>query len=74
MIELLFPVISIQSEKLPVPQKVIAPAINPLSPKNMELSQQDITKYRKKYKILDDKPIMTQISRFDYLKGSIRSY
>lgn len=60
-----------KSEKLPVPQKVISPAINPLSPKNMELLPEDITKYRKKYKIPDDKPIMTQISRFDYLKDPL---
>jgi len=60
-----------RSEKLPVPQKVISPAINPLSPKNMELLPEDIAKYRKKYKIPDDKPIMTQISRFDYLKDPL---
>ena len=60
-----------RSEKLPVPQKVISPAIDPLSPKNMELLPEDIAKYRKKYKILDDKPIMTQISRFDYLKDPL---
>ena len=60
-----------RSEKLPVPQKVISPAIDPLSPKNMELLPEDIAKYRKKYKIPDDKPIMTQISRFDYLKDPL---
>lgn len=54
--------------KLPVPQKVISPAINPISPKNKELLQEDILKYRKKYKVPDDKPIITQVSRFDRLK------
>ena len=60
-----------RSEKMPVPQIVISPAIDPLSPKNMELLPEDIARYRKKYKIPDDKPIMTQISRFDYLKDPL---
>ncbi|MEA3453699.1 MAG: glycosyltransferase, partial [Candidatus Caldatribacteriota bacterium] len=59
------------SNKLPVPQKVIAPAINPISPKNIELTQEDIKKYRKKYKIPDDKPIIAQVSRFDSAKDPL---
>jgi len=56
------------SEDLPVPHKVIPPAIDPFSPKNIELAPRDIKKYCKKYKIPTDKPIITQISRFDRAK------
>jgi len=55
-------------EDLPVEQKVIQPAIDPLSPKNMEISQGDISKYLKKFGIPRDKPLITQISRFDKWK------
>lgn len=59
------------NKKLPVPQTVIAPAINPISPKNIKLTQEEIKKYRKKYKIPDDKPIITQVSRFDRAKDPL---
>ena len=59
------------NKKLPVPQTVIAPAINPISPKNKELRQEDIKKYCKKHKIPDDKPIITQVSRFDRAKDPL---
>ncbi|MEA2021195.1 MAG: glycosyltransferase [Candidatus Caldatribacteriota bacterium] len=59
------------NKELPVPQKVIAPAINPISPKNKELIKEDIEKYRKKYKIPHDKPIITQVSRFDRAKDPL---
>ncbi len=60
-----------RSENLPVEQKIIPPAIDPLSPKNMELSQKDIDKYLKKFCIPTDKPIITQISRFDKWKDPL---
>jgi trehalose synthase len=50
---------------LPVPQRVIAPAIDPLTPKNMPLGEEDVQKYLRKYGIPTDKPLVTQISRFD---------
>ncbi|MFO7733534.1 MAG: glycosyltransferase [Candidatus Aminicenantes bacterium] len=50
---------------LPVPQRVIPPAIDPLTPKNMDLSAEDIQKYLRKYGVPTDKPLVTQISRFD---------
>jgi len=55
-------------EDLPVEWKIIYPAINPLSPKNMDISEKDIAKYLKKFGVPTDKPIITQISRFDKLK------
>ncbi|MEX2706711.1 MAG: glycosyltransferase, partial [Candidatus Freyrarchaeum guaymaensis] len=53
---------------LPVEQRIIQPAIDPLSPKNMELSEKDISKYLRKFGIPRDKPIIAQISRFDKWK------
>ena len=55
-------------EDLPVDWKVIYPAINPLAPKNMEISEKLIEKNLNKYGIPNDKPLITQISRFDRLK------
>ncbi|MFH0732192.1 MAG: glycosyltransferase [Candidatus Omnitrophota bacterium] len=65
------------SQKLPVRQFLIAPSIDPLSDKNKELPQSEIDAVLKKYSIPNDKPIITQISRFDRLKdplGVIESY
>lgn len=53
---------------LPVEQVIIYPAIDPLSSKNMDIPERDIAKYLKKYGISTDKPLMTQISRFDKWK------
>ena len=53
---------------LPVDQRIIRPAIDPLSPKNMEISEKDIAKYLKKFGVITDKPLITQISRFDKWK------
>lgn len=67
---IMYDVIIFSSEKyikkdLPVQQKVIAPAIDPLSLKNRELSEKDILKYIKKAQIPTDKPLITQVSRMD---------
>jgi len=53
---------------LPVEQRIVYPVIDPLSPKNIELSDKDIVKYLKKFHIPTDKPLITQISRFDKWK------
>lgn len=58
-------------EDLTVKQKIIYPVIDPLSPKNIELSEKDIAKYLKKYCIPNDKPLVTQISRFDKWKDPV---
>ena len=50
---------------LPVEQRIINPAIDPLALKNRELPQKDILKYIKKAGIPTDKPIITQVSRLD---------
>ena len=60
-----------RSEQLPVEQRIIPPAIDPLSPKNMELSEKDIDKYMQKFGIPRDRPIITQVSRFDKWKDPL---
>ncbi|MFH1665528.1 MAG: glycosyltransferase [Candidatus Omnitrophota bacterium] len=65
------------SQKLPIRQFLIAPSIDPLSDKNKELSQEAIDAVLYKYHVPKDKPIITQISRFDRLKdpvGVIEAY
>lgn len=60
-----------------VPQVLISPSIDPLSDKNKELPEETIDKVLEKFKIDRDRPIVTQISRFDYLKdplGVIKVY
>jgi trehalose synthase len=59
------------SRKLPIPQYMISPSIDPLSDKNRELPQKVIDSVLKKYKIGKDKPIVSQISRYDYLKDPV---
>ncbi len=53
---------------LPIDQVVIPPGIDPLSPKNISLPMDTVTKYLKKYNIPTDKPLITQIARFDKWK------
>lgn len=65
------------SQRLPIRQFLISPSIDPLSDKNKELPQELIDSVLRKYEIKKDKPIITQISRFDRLKdpvGVIQAY
>ncbi len=59
------------SRKWPIRQFLISPSIDPLSDKNKELPQETIDSVLRKYNIKKDKPIITQISRFDRLKDPI---
>jgi trehalose synthase len=59
------------SQKLPIRQFLISPSIDPLSDKNKELTESEINIVLNKYNINKDKPIITQISRFDRLKDPI---
>jgi|SRR5579862_5998419 len=56
------------ARELTIPQILIAPSIDPLSDKNKELSQDMIDSVLTRNKINPERPIVTQISRFDYLK------
>jgi trehalose synthase len=65
------------SRQLPIPQYLFYPAIDPLSEKNCELEPEFIAQVLSRYKIDPQRPILTQISRFDRLKdpvGVIRAY
>ncbi len=54
-----------------LPQVLIAPSIDPLSDKNRELSQSEIEAVLTRLGIHNDKPIVTQVSRFDRLKDPV---
>ena len=65
------------SQDLPIKQFLISPSIDPLSDKNKDLPEDVIAGVLEKYGIVRDKPIITQISRFDRLKdplGVIKAY
>lgn len=51
-----------------IPYSIIYPAIDPLSTKNHFLTDAIVEKYLKKYGIKTDKPIISQVSRFDKWK------
>lgn len=57
--------------QLPIPQYMIYPAIDPFGEKNRVLTQQEIDSVLEKFNLPKDKPIITQVSRFDYLKDPI---
>ena len=46
------------AQRLPHPQYIIAPSIDPLSEKNMELDHEDILACREKFSIAPDKPLL----------------
>lgn len=52
----------------PLPTEIIHPGIDPLTPKNKDLSEGDIKRFLKKFQIPMDKPLITQVSRFDKWK------
>ena len=65
------------SQDLPMPQYMIHPAIDPLAEKNREMTDADVEAVLADLGIRDDRPIVTQVSRFDRLKdpiGVIRAY
>ncbi len=53
---------------LTVEQRVINPAIDPLNQKNVVLPERTIARYMKRHHIPLDKPLITQVSRFDKWK------
>ena len=59
------------AKELSIPQYMIYPAIDPYAEKNRMLTQQEIESVLRKFEIPTDKPIITQVSRFDYLKDPI---
>lgn len=65
------------AQKLPHPQFLITPSIDPLAEKNIPLDRSEVEKTYKDLGVLMDKPIILQVSRFDKFKdplGVIESY
>lgn len=58
-------------KNLSIKQSIIHPAIDPLSAKNRPMPKKLINKYLEKYNINKNKPIISQISRFDKWKDPI---
>ena len=56
------------AQKLSTPQRFIAPAINPFSTTNKDLSEAEIARRLAKYDIPTDLPLVVQVSRFDKWK------
>jgi len=53
---------------LPVEQRVVYPAIDPLCLINKDIPNKTISKTLKKFKVPNDRPLITQVSRFDKWK------
>jgi len=58
-------------QQLGIDQRFITPAINPFSDKNRELTEQEISQCLAYHRIPIDRPIITQISRFDRWKDPV---
>jgi len=59
------------ARELSIPQVLIPPSIDPLSDKNRELPQEKIDQVLERFHLDKKRPIVTQISRFDYLKDPV---
>ena len=65
------------AQKLSIPQYLVYPSIDPLSDKNKELTQDEISSVLEQFNIPKDKPMILQVSRFDRFKdpvGVIEAY
>ncbi len=65
------------AQRLPIPQFLIYPSIDPLSDKNRDLLPEEQGRILQRLNISLDKPILLQVSRFDRLKdplGVIQAY
>jgi trehalose synthase len=65
------------ARQLTIPQVLISPSIDPLSDKNKDLPEETVNEVFGRFGIDRSRPVVTQISRFDYLKdplGVIKAY
>ncbi|HUL44690.1 MAG TPA: glycosyltransferase [Bacteroidota bacterium] len=65
------------SRELNIPQALISPSIDPLAEKNKELTNAEVDRVFAQFGIDRSRPVVTQVSRFDYLKdpvGVIKAY
>jgi trehalose synthase len=59
------------AQATPIPQFMIPPSIDPLSDKNIELTNEEIVEVYERFKIPMDKPVLLQVSRFDSFKDPL---
>ncbi len=59
------------AQRLPFPQYLVYPSIDPLSKKNCDLSPIEVEEILARLAIPSDKPILLQVSRFDRFKDPI---
>ncbi|MGE4357153.1 MAG: glycosyltransferase [Candidatus Omnitrophota bacterium] len=57
--------------EIETPHVLIHPAIDPLSDKNKDLSEEEIRTIIKEYGVDPERPILLQVSRFDYFKDPL---
>jgi trehalose synthase len=65
------------AQQLPIPQYMVTPSIDPLADKNRELPEEQVRAVVEKHGLDPERPVVTQISRFDRLKdplGVIAAY
>ena len=65
------------SQPLPHPSYLIAPGIDPLSEKNIELGEEEVHSIYDRFNLDPERPIMLQVSRFDRFKdplGVLQAY
>lgn len=65
------------AQRLPIPQFVIYPAIDPLSDKNRELHKNEVNRILDRLEIPRDKPILLQMAKFDRFRdpvGAVTAY
>jgi trehalose synthase len=65
------------AQLLPHPQFIIAPSIDPLSEKNVDLNQSELERVRAEFGLDPDRPLLVQVSRFDHFKdpvGVVQAY
>jgi trehalose synthase len=59
------------TQRLPIPQFLVYPSIDPLSDKNRELSPEEVSRILRQLGVPQDKPILLQVSRFDRFKDPV---
>ncbi len=65
------------AQLLPHPEYLVPPSIDPLSEKNIELSEQEIADACRRHDIDQERPLLVQVSRFDRFKdplGVVQAY
>ncbi|HKK14399.1 MAG TPA: glycosyltransferase [Gammaproteobacteria bacterium] len=59
------------AQMLPHIQYIVPPSIDPLSEKNMDLSEEEVTAVYRRFTLAPDRPLLLQVSRFDRFKDPI---